>query len=76
MRVLSGWKTYIAAGTAVVVGAALVYVGQGTEGLAFINGGLGLLGLGHKADKLIAALEALRAAGVVEKGKPPLPPTP
>lgn len=57
MQILDGWKTYLAAAVSLVAGGALLYVGQYETGAGFIVSGLGLVGLGHKAEKILTVLK-------------------
>jgi len=64
---MQGWKSKLAAAAAMLTGAGLVLnaiveanYGNAVAGLLVIIGGLSVLGLGHKLDKLKDVLEKLR----------------
>ncbi len=73
----SGYKTYVAGLSAILTGTAQMLdvapaaVAQTSpHGLALIIIGVGLLGLGHKADKLLEVLKSVNTAPVNGGGKP------
>lgn len=51
---MTGWKTKAAAALAIFYGTLGIFVGlhDATTGVQFIVNGLGLLGIGHKIEKL------------------------
>lgn len=57
---MSGWKTWVAAVSAIVWGVGGFV--SGTHGVdeaaAFVTGGLALVGIGHKVDKLSDVLKS------------------
>ena len=54
-----GWKTYLAAGAAIVTGASMIVNGQVGEGISVAIGGLALIGLRGAAAKIIQAVQGL-----------------
>lgn len=57
-----GWKTYLAGGSAIIGGVTMILVNNQYEaGGAAIVVGLGILGIGGKAAKIIALLQSLAA---------------
>ncbi len=70
---MTGWKTKVGGGLLVVVGVlggVVTLLGldglSWSDALTFIGSGLGVLGLGHKFDKLGRALDGLRPMGTAE----------
>jgi hypothetical protein len=54
-----GWKTYLAAGAAVITGVSMVVNGQVGEGITITIGGLALIGLRGAAAKIIQVVQSL-----------------
>lgn len=56
MSVTSGWKTYASAALMMIygIGGAFVGIHSMDTGIELFIGGFGLLGLGHKLDKVVA----------------------
>lgn len=51
MELLKGKKTYLAAGSLVLLGAGLIWAGQPSIGMLAVLQGLGLVGLGDRANR-------------------------
>lgn len=73
---IGGWKTKLAAAGAILSGLGVVIAGltgeavdvdQIAAGAVTICGGLGVLGLGHKVEKLKALFEGILAEPECEK---------